>query len=214
MILITHNNKKVIAVKSDLKKNIDFNRNIPIAHVLKNIASAYPSELIIWHEEGIENVLNIDAISSLFHHDKTILSYSPSQNNFLNEVIGFVDLSIFIKINKEVRYPTWQMSALVGGMSSTVINALASEISFDNDFEYFLNSFAKLAMPLGLFCYSEPKLLTEKITIKRESASIYTLFKFVKQHYKISWVFLLLLNLIIYRKQLAVNSFFTESYFF
>jgi len=181
--------------------------------VLKEIAVQYPSELIIWHCEEVSQVLNVDELPELFHHKKMMMSYNPLQNNFLGDVIGFVDLSIFIKVNKEVRYPTWQMSATVGGIHASVINTLASEVTFDADFEYFLSSMAKLAMPLGLFCYSEPKLLTKKRDIKEESSSLYTVFKFVKQHYKISWLFLLLLNLLVYNKKIAIIPFLRVLFF-
>ena len=57
-------------------------------------------------------------------------------------------------------------------------------------------------MPLGLMCYSEPRLLLDIQTsgIAKE-ASLYTLFRFVKQHYKTRWVFLLLSNLMFYEKK-------------
>ena len=213
MIIICHNNKKVLTVKSSLKNEIDFNSNLSIAHVLKELASKYSSELIFWHEESKADIVDLNAIPELFHHNKMMMSYNPSQNNFLNEAIGFADLSIFIKVNKEVRYPTWQMSALAGGVHASVINALTSEIKLDSNFEYFLNSMAKLAMPQGLFCYSEPRLLNKKVTIKKRDSSLFTVFKFVKQHYKISWIFILLLNLLIYKRQLAIIPFLNSLFY-
>jgi len=213
LIVVCHNRNRVLRVKSTLNTAIQFNEKASISMVLKETAVQHPSELIIWHCEELAQALNIKEFPELFHHKKMMMSYNLSQNNFLGDLIGFVDLSVFIKVNKEVRYPTWQMSAVVGGIHASVINTLAPEITFDTDFEYFLNSMAKLAMPLGLFCYSEPKLLTKKITIKKESSSLYTVFKFVKHHYKISWLFLLLLNLLLYKKQLALIPFLCSLFY-
>jgi len=213
LILICHNNKKVVSLKSNLKKEIDFKGNLSIANVLKELALKYSSELIFWYEESNADIIDFNAIPELFHHKKMMMSYNPMQNNFLGDVIGFVDLSIFIKVNKEVRYPTWQMSAVVGGIHASVINMLASEITFDTDFDYFLNSMAKLAMPLGLFCYSEPKLLKNRVEVKKANSSLFTVFKFVRQHYKISWLFLLLLNLLLYKKQLALIPFLRSLFY-
>jgi hypothetical protein len=74
-------------------------------------------------------------------------------------------------------------------------------------FDYFLNSIAKLGMPLGLLCYSEPKLVTNFSGCSQPKASISTLLQFVYQHYKTRWLFLLLLNLVIYEKRLPIFAF-------
>ncbi|WP_310378263.1 glycosyltransferase family A protein [Flavobacterium sp.] len=146
-------------------------------------------------------------IDSLIHHKKMMLSYCPSQDNFFDSKIGFVDESPFIKINKSVAFPTWQMSSWVGVIHTEVLVALGRTVPFDKDFDYFLCSFAKLAMPKGLFCYSEPKLLIQNTQIEIPKANPYTLFRFVKQHYKTRWVFLLLLDLILYERKLSLLPF-------
>lgn len=207
MIVISHNSKQVVSVKSTVSGAIPYKRTNSISLVIKELAEKCPLELIIWHHELVSNALNLELISTLFHHEKIMMSYNPSNHNFLNDAIGFVELSLYIKVNKEVRYPTWQMSGCVGGIYSSVINNLATDIIFDVDFDYFLNSLAKLAMPLGLFCYSEPKLFKGDVQLNKENNLLFTTFKFVKQHYKIQWSFLLLLNLLIYNKRLAIIPF-------
>jgi GT2 family glycosyltransferase len=77
----------------------------------------------------------------------------------------------------------------------------AHSISKDIDFYFYLSSLAKILMPLGLFCYSEPKLLTNFDVKSNIKASNFLLFKFVKQNYRTRWVFLLFLNLLIYKKK-------------
>ena len=214
MIIISHNNKKVVKVSSNSEHEIDFDTSKSISFVLKEVAIAYPKEIILWYDECFEELIDFKIIPDLFHHNKMMMSYLPSENNFLHNAIGFVDLSIFIKINKQVKYPTWQMSATVGVMHASLMNSIESRIKLDDDFDYFLNSTAKQVMPLGIFCYSEPKLLKKNNinNINYKNSSLFVLFRFVKQHYKISWLFLLLLNLIIYKNKVAffplINSLF------
>ncbi len=140
-------------------------------------------------------------------------SYSISDNNYLPDQIGYVDQSIYIKVNKEVTYPTWLMSSDIGGIHSRVLNKVLFGINKDRNFDYFLNSLAKLAMPQGLFCYSEPKLLLNlEGSIKKNQASTFQLFKFVKQHYK--WLvifFILLLLFMIENFHISIIKFFKIS---
>ena len=88
-----------------------------------------------------------------------MLSYLPQPNNFFDTKIGYVEESLFINVNKKVAYPTWQMSSVVGIIHASVLNTIHDKIVCDLDFDYYLSSIAKLCMPLGLLCYSEPKLL-------------------------------------------------------
>jgi GT2 family glycosyltransferase len=85
----------------------------------------------------------------------------------------------------------------------------------ETDFDYYLNSMAKVAIPLGLLCYSEPQLLKQQQRIEGQQASIHTLFRFVKQHYKTRWIFLLFLNLMIHERSFPllplISSFFYKA---
>ncbi|MFV8271444.1 glycosyltransferase family 2 protein [Flavobacterium sp. GT2N3] len=107
-------------------------------------------------------------------------------------------------MNKKVSYPTWQMSSVVGIIHASVLNALKDTVMCDSDFDYYLCSMAKTGMPLGLLCYSEPRLLLAGKFNNPPKASIYTLFRFVKQHYKTRWVFLMVLNLVLYEWKFPV----------
>jgi GT2 family glycosyltransferase len=62
-------------------------------------------------------------------------------------------------------------------------------------------------MPKGLLCYSEPRLLKRKPEVVPTKTSSFTLFRFVKQHYRTRWVFLLLLNLFLYERKLPLLPF-------
>jgi len=141
--------------------------------------------------------------------------------NFFPDSIGYVEDSTFIKVNKKVTFPTWQMSSYVGGISTTVLVQMNSTIWKTDDFDYALNSIAKTYQSEGLFCYSEPKLLVNPNVLssnEKFQTNLNTLFLFVKEHYKSIWCFLLFFNLLIYERKIALGSwiktvFFTKKHF-
>ena len=192
MIIVYHQNNLVTKVVSPNNELVAVDVHSSIASVLVTLSYQFPQESIVWCHELLGNSLNIEGIATLFHHNKMMLSFRPNSHNFFDDSIGYAEESLFINVNKKVSYPTWQMSGYVGVIHASVLNAIGDKIAFDFDFDYYLSSLAKLCMPLGLLCYSEPKLL--KSLEKMDSlvkASHFTLFRFVKQHYKMRWVFLL-----------------------
>jgi GT2 family glycosyltransferase len=185
------------------KAELLYDKKATIAQGLSKLAVQFPKSKIAWCKESFQEYLNVNEIESLFHHDKMMLSYNPTAFNYLGKKIGYIEDSPFIKINKKVSYPTWQMSSTVGVFHASLLLEIKNKIKMDADFDYYLNSVAKICMPLGLMCYSEPRLLLD--FDKRQSckvASLYTLFRFVKQHYKTRWVFLMFFNLMLYEKKI------------
>ena len=90
------------------------------------------------------------------------------------------------------------------GKYASVLLVFKENLSISDNLDYFLHSLAKLAMPNGLLCYSEPGLLTEiSDETKIYKNSNFVLFRFVKQHYKIQWSFLLFLNLFFYERKIT-----------
>ncbi|WP_016989005.1 glycosyltransferase family 2 protein [Flavobacterium sp. ACAM 123] len=213
MLLIYHDYHKVTAVTNAEAVNIDKASKVSISNFLLLVAKEYPDSLLIWCHESAKEQLNISEIPKLFHHNKLLLSYNSCDTPFLDKGIGYVDESPFIRVNKKVPYATWQMSGFVGGMHASVLLALKSEISFEKDFDYFLSSLAKLGMREGLVCYSEPGLLIHNQAGVAVKETKYKLFRFVKQHYKTRWVFILLLNFMIYERRLLLLPFF-RSFFY
>lgn len=207
MIVVYHSNNKIVAIFSTENQKIDFQEKDAIALVLYKLAVRFPDKKIAWCNQLLKEQFNVLEIEKLMHHKKMMLSYCPSLDNFFDSKIGYVDESPFIKVNKSVTFPTWQMSSLVGIMHTEVLVKLGNAIPFDEDFDYYLSSLAKVVMPLGLLCYSEPKLLKQQPEIELPKATIFTLFRFVKQHYKTRWVFLLLLNLFLYERKFSVLPF-------
>lgn len=213
MIVLYHSNSKIREVLTDENQKIDFDPHSSLAQGLHKIAQQFPDEKIVWCHWDCKAKLNLERIAILFHHHKLMLSFNPDVSSFLGRKIGYVEESVCIPVNKKVSYPTWQMSSAVGVIHASIIVALKDQIPLDADFDYYLNSVAKLAMPLGLFCYSEPQLLSGSIDWVSPKASAFSLFRFVKQHYKTRWLFLLGLNLVLYERQWMILPCFFALFF-
>ncbi|MFL1012218.1 glycosyltransferase family 2 protein [Flavisericum labens] len=208
MVVLYHNHNKIEDLVATGHQNIDFDKNLTLAKGLHHLANRFPNEKIVWCHLDYKDHFDVKAIETVYHHHKLMLSYHPYQNHFMDKRLGYVDASVFINVNKKVSYPTWQMSSAVGVIHGSVLLEINDSIPLDSDFDYYLNSVAKLAMPLGLFCYSEPRLLRgDPIKPSESKTNIWTLFKFVKQHYKTRWLFLLALNLLLYEKRVALFPF-------
>lgn len=212
MIIVYHKNNKIAEVEAE-QKTVDIAKST-IAETVFEIAAKYPDNLIVWCHIDFKPNLNISAFNTVFHHHKIMASYNPGSKSFLSDAIGYVEESPFIKINKKVSYPTWQMSSCVGGVHASVLLALKEKVETSEDFDYFLNSLAKLTMEKGLLCYSEPTLLTN-VSVKpaEHTKSLFTVFKFVKQHYRTRWVFLLFLDLFLYQRKLAILPLFSSLFY-
>lgn len=207
MVILYHNNNRIVNVVSDKKLILPFDNKATIATNFMQLARQFPKSLLIWCHESLKEQLNSTAIESLFHHKKVMISYTPSISAYLDSTIGYIDASLFVKVNKQVTYPTWQMSGAVGGLHAEVLLALNNKIPLDKNFDYFLCSVAKLTMSKGLLCYSEPRLLKQQTASISAKTNPYTLFRFAKQHYKMHWVFLLLLNLFLYERKVPLLPF-------
>jgi GT2 family glycosyltransferase len=213
LIFVYHINTKIVAVETEAGIQLDFDLKNSFAEGLSHIAIMNPSSKIVWCHMDYRQVLNIKELATLFHHDKLLLSFQPATSNYIGDAIGYVDESVFVNVNKKVSYPTWQMSSAVGMVHASVMVEIKDKIPFNLSFDYYLSSVAKLCMPVGLLCYSEPDLL--KISNKKAIAEVsnFTLFRFVKQHYKMQWVFLLFFNLVAYERKFPVLAFLASFFY-
>jgi glycosyltransferase involved in cell wall biosynthesis len=212
MILLTHNFKEVSSIiRND--SAIPFNSRLSIAKNVYTLALQFPNEIIIWSQLDATSTIDLDYCKTIFQSGRSMRSYNPL-GNYLPDSIGYVEASPFIKVSKKVIYPTWQMSSLVGGMNANVIVQTNEKFWDNTNFDYCLNSIAKNYQPLGLFCYSDPNLLKGTTQFVSPEANFNQLFKFVKQHYKATWVYLLLLNIMLHDKKApllaVVNTFFVK----
>lgn len=201
MLIVYHDGDKVVELSNAEVLDVAKIKALTIAEFFVALAQEYPDTILVWCHIQLKAQLNISEVEKLFHHRKLLFSYNPTEIVYLDKSIGYVEESPFIKINKEVTFPTWQMSSWVGGISAEVLLALNNKIPLEKDFDYFLSSLAKLAMRKGLLCYSEPSLLLHKLNPFATKTNSYSLFRFVKQHYKTQWVFLLFFNLMMYERR-------------
>jgi glycosyltransferase involved in cell wall biosynthesis len=206
MLIIYHDGTKVVEVNNSKASVIARLKTLTIAEVLIALSQEFPDEILIWCHSTFKKQLNILEIESLFHHKKFLFSYTPFNSMFLDKRIGYVEESPFIKVNKKSTYPTWQMSNIVGGVHAEVFLTIKAAIPLEKNFDYFLCSLAKLGISNGLLCYSEPRLLLENPDEVQSKTDMFTLFRFVKQHYKTQWVFLLFFNLIVYERKFPIVS--------
>jgi GT2 family glycosyltransferase len=208
MIIFYHNKYKITEIVSTVTGNFSNQIDKNIVLVLLDFAERYKEEIFVWCHESEKSNLNIFGIEKLFHHKKLLFSYNPSLVNYFDRRLGYIEDSPFIKINKQVTYATWQMSSHVGAVHSSVLIACKENLKVESNFDYFLNSFAKRAMGNGLFCYSQPQLVLKDSRLQVVSMStIYELFKFTKQHYRMRWIFLLFFNLILFENKVPLLPF-------
>jgi GT2 family glycosyltransferase len=211
MIVISHDYIKVVSVEMD-GEIVSFDPKLTIGKQLFEMAKLDSSAILVWCHETVRKNLDLTRIQETFT-DCRMHSFSPNSNYF-PDAIGYVEQTPFCKINKKVTYPTWQMNSYVGAVNAQVILSFLIVFESNQDsFDYQLNSIAKIGMPLGLLCYSDPHLLKSQTALySQKKATFFELFKFVKQHYKTVWMFLLFINLLIYEGKIKlfpfVSSFF------
>ncbi len=204
MIIIVYHHNSIVTQVLDLNKNtaIPFTQT-EIKNLVFELADQYPYAFLLWCEEQVRAHLNVKALPDVFNQKNILATYNPG-SDFLPEAIGYVDSNNFVKINKEVRFPTWRMSSVVGGLHAQALGLIKEEWPRGDSFDYFLTSFAKLAMPMGLRCYSEPRLLDGRPQCSYPIASYNLLFKFVSQHYKRVWILVLWLALVKYENRPSI----------
>lgn len=213
MIKIIHQNNNPLAV---FNKTVELTyKSNSLSELLFEMANKFPDKTIVWCHKKLGSYLNNDAFDEIFHHRLIMASFSTSHTFIVPDGVGYVEqASPFININFKIKYPTWRMSSDVGGINAQVLNRMEHTVMNDVYFEYFLCSLAKIAMPNGLLCYSDPKLLKENYPILiKNRISNPLLFKFVRQHYKSIWSLLLLLNFGLYEKKILIFSFI-RSFFY
>ncbi len=205
MIKISHLKGKVISVDGNSEVS-EVYIGTSVVFTLQQLSKKFSDEIVIWYSQEVTSAVNFEQISTLLNLDRKLISYQP-KGFYFSDRIGYVDQSPFINVNKDVTFPTWQMSSCVGAIYLNILLQIDEVFYKQNNFDFFLNEIAKHYQPLGLFCYSEPRLLKSEVSYKVKTASNYELFKFVKLHYKNVWSYLLLLNIFLYERRLPLFSF-------
>lgn len=210
MIIVYHDNNKVHSI-FDHQYQVDVPvENRRILKTFMHLACEYNDRILIWCQWNYKELLNIEEISNSFKTKNVMVSYG--KEHYLPDTIGYVENSPFIKVNNLVKYPTWLMYSTVGAIYTTSLLKF-KDLKFSNDFGYELNSIAKLGISKGLFCYSDPNLLLKSVVSQEEQTGFFRLFRFVKQHYKTRWVFLLLLNFLWHERKLTILPFLNSMFY-
>ena len=215
MIFISHNGTGVVDIEGISSEESHSYVGKPVVPALLELAECNPSSFICWYHADLKGSINRENWERIFHHPRIMASYSSNRSQYMGPEIGYVEDTLFIKVNYEVPYPTWQMSSDVGGVHAFVVNAYIKNGKKDSNFDYFLNSLAKTVMPEGLFCYSHPHLLKKNFSPVRQKikTSGFKLFRFVREHYKTSWVLILFFNLLVYQKRIALTPLLYSLFF-
>ncbi len=214
IIILFHSHEKPIyAYDYTENKKIDINSNESIFQNLKILAQKNPESFIGWCLHDLKNFLQLDAWKNIFHHRFIWVSYALNKDFYFHKKLGFVDNTIFLKLNKNVTYPTWISSSDVGATSAYVLNHIDIKNEKKFSFLFILNAIAKKLMPKGLFCYSNPNLIKPHKNIlpidqKQLAQNINEteLLVFISSFYKKRWLLLYFVNILLYEKRLIINS--------
>ena len=202
MIILIHNNKKVVQVKKDVENIEKFSTSF--GDTLFQKAAEFPEEIIVWVHEEFMSIVNFNDLEKLLDSNEKIIHFNPFENPYLSEDLGFVDHNSLFKMPKSVNHASWQISASVGAIKASILNKLNPHIKNKNtNPNYLLHSIGFTFSLIGLFCNSQPLLVQNSIS-KKQNQSVFQLYKFVKQHYKFQWLFFLFLTRLIRRKSFDI----------
>ena len=202
MIHIIHNGAKLLKVTLE-SEEITVPLNGDIVTQFTKIASLYPEENIIWLKEDTVKNVDIDEMISKFKAGYYMLSFGNINDHFLYPKIGYVTDGPFTTVSQENIFPSWLMQDTAGMVAASTINQFKASDYKNQSLEYFLTSIARIGQSQGLFCYHIPVKFNVLIN---SDGSNDALFKFVGQHYKKVWTFLLLFLLHRYEK---ISPFFS-----
>ena len=216
MIILVHKNNKPVAINYATSGDaIDFDIQKSVSSILFELAKNNPDDLLIWVHQDYKNHINIDELNNIFHHKLIMASYSVSNHYVIPPQIGYIEQKPYTNVSHSVTYPTWLMSSDIGGINAETLQNIKRKHPKEKSFDALLCSLAKQAMPKGLFCYSNPNLFINKneLKVREIKVSTFQLFKFVKQHYKVVWVFNLLFCFLFFEQKLQVLPFFRSLFF-
>ncbi|HBO28538.1 MAG TPA: glycosyltransferase family 2 protein [Leeuwenhoekiella sp.] len=158
MILLIHNNKHPVEILKDGQPLDMYIQKLAVSAACFLLAETFPDELLVWVHEDFKFELDLDFVKG--HPVNTeMLSYTANKPLMVSEEMGYVDQSVFFRIQPNVKYPTWLMSGSVGSISCKTLNHFRSFLPMYANFDLFLCVLAKVGMAKGLRAYSEPRLI-------------------------------------------------------
>jgi hypothetical protein len=206
MIILIHQNAQQVVKVLKGETEIKISDTL-CTKAIWELAEKFPEEIIAWCEEKYIADLNLEQWSQIFHQDLIMASYAV-ENTFLPDSIGYIDQLPFVNVNRKVLYATWQMSSDVGGIKGETLLKFKSLFEGINDFNFLLNSIAKIGQQNGLFCYSAPGLVSRTSDKKPEStATSNQLFSFVYSYYNTIWLSVLFWCYWKYENKVPIKAF-------
>jgi GT2 family glycosyltransferase len=169
---------------------------LPIVEAIYKCAQSNPDDYLLVHEKNVDLDTFKQSLPELNHK-----AYFFSNYNHTHEDFGYVEDGPFLNINKKVRYPTWLKGTAIVCIHAKLVTMTAITHASEKDYLYWLNSIGRLSRPLGVLNYQIPT------AIQNEEFKEKDLYRFVKQHYKTSWVFILFLCHLWYEKRFPISSF-------
>lgn len=195
--LLIHDGHRAVAVE-----NGGFVPGETALAALLRLSKQNPSNLIGWCHIDCRDQLDPISLASSMTAQKQLRFQRPCES-VSDQRVGYIEFaSPFLKTQKGVCYPTWMVSSLCGITHAEVLNRYAgSGFSRDDSFGYFLRSMGKRAMLSGVLCYSHSDFVNDSPLPSMREESLYETFRFVRQHYRLQWVFVLFLNLMVFEKR-------------
>lgn len=202
-IVIVHREDSITRILiNDQPINTDKYDTSRIFSNIRQLSEQFPTARIVWCNHLLEPYINHSYIQEYQSEIPSISSYRVGQSNAMETSLGFIDWSVFVHVNKQVKYPTWIMSSDIGFIDAAVLRQLKLPKISKNSFDYELCSLTKKHQPAGLFCYSDPNLLNEGFPITPQKWNTAHLFLFVRKHYGFAWMIVLYLLICRYKKWL------------
>jgi GT2 family glycosyltransferase len=196
VIIVVHDFKRIVRVEGSILESVDPKNKL--TQQIIELSQKNKDSRIVWVHKDYYQCADMEFIKNYEMLPYEICSFAPEQMDYIPPEIGLVDQSVFVNISKQVKYPTWIMSSIVGLATPDLFKGIDIELLHQVDFDFFLNVFTKQNMPLGLRCYSQPKLIKkhcDKSFSNKMSAK--ELFCFLILNNKPFWSYLLAFHFII-----------------
>lgn len=163
---------------------------------LYSIANMHPEDGIIIHKKGCDTA-EFEEVINTYYSEALLVSNS----NTFNEDLQYVEDRPFLSINTTVYYPTWAKGTRLVYIHASLINQVQGQVTQDCGLLYWINSVSKLTRGPGVLSYQAP------VAPILEKLHITDVYRFVAEHYKKRWTFLLLINHIYYEKRFPLYAF-------
>ena len=187
MIILIHQNAQQVVKVLNGETQLEISNN-NCTKAFWELAEKFPEEIIAWCEVKYSTDLDKGQYSQIFHQDLIMASFAVD-NVFFPEGFGYIDQLPFVNVNRKVLFPTWQMSSDVGGIKGETLLKFKSLFEGNNDFNFLLNSIAKIGQQNGLFCYSVPELVNRTSDNRLKAiATSSQLFSFIFKYYNTIWL--------------------------